>query len=556
MSHLPEAIVSYLRRFAVETQSLAWLLVDKQERLLESGGAVEHYHLQVLQAGDLVTERLHYLYGILPITGESAHLPVVEVEEKVYADIHVFADAEAGADWVVFLGLFDRIGPLRATQQRAHENVLLKVELRRLRDRLGRQDLAVSEGLVLAEYLTEQGVACLSTDDRRKATWLSRKPSWVEEFPAFGAEEVDLRRLGSQFPFLEYFLDDALKFWGQEETGAIHSGLWAEQSAAGKRIYLEATAALVFGEKLLIIANIGGRVRERQDILQRSREGKLRSAEVLSEKSRELDQLMETNDELERRVDERTGELGRLNERLQREIGDRKAAADALVKHQARLRALALELLRAEESERRRIAAGLHDDVGQLLASIKIRLGALRQSSDSAPYRQELDEVYSQVHEAIQHTRSLTFEMGTPVLYELGLAAALESLAEDYQRTHGLTLQFETTGESFDLDTDNRVILYQATRELLFNVTKHSRATRATIQLIYAPDSVRIDVSDDGCGFDPAIVDELEKDTSSYGLFNVRERLTDIGGHLEIDSVPGHGARVSLVAPRVVELSG
>ena len=230
---------------------------------------------------------------------------------------------------------------------------------------------------------------------------------------------------------------------------------------------------------------------------------------------------------------------------MQRDITKRKRDEEELLAYQEQLRSFTSELSLTEERERRRIATDLHDHIGQLLAITKIRLGALRDAFSSTHSCQEIDDIRAFVEQAIGYTKSLTFELSPPILYELGLPAAVEWLCEKMQKEHGIAFECRDDGGDKPLAVDVAVLLFQALRELLINVVKHARADRVTVDLQRDGDNVRIVVTDNGIGFDPALISR----GSAFGLFSVRERLKHFGGHYEIRSKPGSGTTVVMLAP-------
>jgi PAS domain S-box-containing protein len=234
---------------------------------------------------------------------------------------------------------------------------------------------------------------------------------------------------------------------------------------------------------------------------------------------------------------------------IARDITERKRAEDQLLAYQERLQSLASELSLAEERERRRIARDLHDRIGQTLAICKIKLGALRASASSTELAEPLDEIHELIDEIIQETRSLTFEVSSPILYELGLEAAVEWLVEQIQEQHGLLSHFEDDRQPKPLDDDVRVLLFQAVRELLTNVAKHAQAHNVKVSLRREDSNIKITVEDDGNGFDTSDVVSHWSRAEGFGLFSIRERLGHFGGRLEVESKPGHGTWVTLAAP-------
>lgn len=270
------------------------------------------------------------------------------------------------------------------------------------------------------------------------------------------------------------------------------------------------------------------------------------------ERVRVQEALQESYKQLERRVQERTAQLVTTNELLNLEIEERKYNEKKLLEQQDKLRSLSSALLLAEERERRRIATELHDHIGQNLAVTKIKLGGLRETlASNKADAKALDDVRGLIEQTLQDTRSLTFELSPPVLYELGLEAALAWLADRSLEKHGLRVEFKDDGQPKPLDDGCRVIAFQAVRELLFNIVKHARAQSATLSVRKDDNEIRIDIEDDGIGFESAEVEASETGSRGFGLFSVRERLGPIGGHLEIKSEPGRGTRVGLVLPLV-----
>jgi len=226
-----------------------------------------------------------------------------------------------------------------------------------------------------------------------------------------------------------------------------------------------------------------------------------------------------------------------------------KLAEQRLLNYQKQLQSLASELSLAEERERRRIAVDLHDRIAQSLALARIKTEELSQSDNCASMKRTSAEIRDLLDQTIQATRSLTFELCPPVLYELGFETALEWQMEEIRKLYGLTITFENTLQSAPLDDDMRVILFQATRELLVNVAKHAGAKSARVCLKKNDSHIRINVEDDGAGFDMAAAEQRVGKNGGFGLFSIRERLKYLGGSLECDSRQGCGTRISLVAP-------
>jgi len=248
---------------------------------------------------------------------------------------------------------------------------------------------------------------------------------------------------------------------------------------------------------------------------------------------------------------EREAELEDLTETLEQRVSERTALAE---ERAAQLRALAVELTQAEERERRRLAQNLHDNLQQLLAAAKISVNILQEQISGGPQRSLMGQIDTLLGESIATSRSLTTELSSPILYDAGLGAALCTLGRQTQERHHLPVVVEVDAEAEPEAEPVRVLLFQAVRELLFNVVKHAHATQAYVHMLCEPEEqVCIIVGDDGVGFAPAL--SKTDLNQGFGLFSIRERLELMGGRIEIESVPSQGTRVRLYAPLYSEPS-
>jgi PAS domain S-box-containing protein len=233
-----------------------------------------------------------------------------------------------------------------------------------------------------------------------------------------------------------------------------------------------------------------------------------------------------------------------------RDITAHKEGEKKLLGYQKQLRSLASELSLAEERERRHIATYLHDHIGHGLAMCKIKLGLLQESLPPIHRDGYLDEIKGIIEQAIQCTRSLTSELSPPVLYEMGLVPAVEWLAENVSEQYSIQVTVKNTRQFKRLNGNLQILLFQAARELLTNIVKHAQAQKVKICIRrYKEDKIQIEVKDDGVGFDTShLLSNITKN-GGFGLFNIRERFNHLGGHLDIQSQPGCGTHVTIVAP-------
>ncbi|BFU94929.1 MAG: protein of unknown function [Nitrospira sp.] len=278
--------------------------------------------------------------------------------------------------------------------------------------------------------------------------------------------------------------------------------------------------------------------------------------------------IVTLNEELALRIAARTAELRVANHSLELELEQRKRAEEALLRLNGeleqrveertrdivashnRLQALASELTLAEQRERKRLAAELHDYLAQMLALGRMKIAQLRSKLVAGdqqidPLVTEIDDLFKK---AADYTRSLMAKLSPPVLDELGLPAALSWLASEMP-LHGLKVNVQLGTDKVSLPDDQSVLLFQSVRELLLNVAKHAGTDCATVNLeVEESGRLRIEVQDGGRGFNPA-APESKPAGSHFGLFSVRERMQAMGGWFNVTSSPGVGTTATLSLP-------
>ncbi len=213
--------------------------------------------------------------------------------------------------------------------------------------------------------------------------------------------------------------------------------------------------------------------------------------------------------------------------------------------YQEQLRRLASELSSAEERERRAIATDLHDHIGQALAVMRMKLIQLRGNAVFSGLDGSIHEILSLLEKTIAYTRTLTFEISPPILYQLGLSAAVEWLTEQTKVKHGVTVLLKVDGEPV-LSDENKALFFSCVRELLMNVVKHAGVPEASVQISGGEAHAKVVVEDHGAGFDLASREECAHRDCGFGLFSVRERLRAMGGDVAIDTALGRGTKVTL----------
>src|SRR2546423_7963094 len=203
-------------------------------------------------------------------------------------------------------------------------------------------------------------------------------------------------------------------------------------------------------------------------------------------------------------------QLANLNQTLEQRVAKRTAEA---VEQAQKLRLLSTQLSLAEEAERRRIAEMLHEDLQQLLVAARMQLAALCRTRDASQREPIAREIADVLERSFKLTRSLSVELAPPVLYEHGLASALEWLAAETRKNYNVEVLVEADALANPKAADLRIFLFRAVRELLLNSVKHAGGSAVHIMLQHRrPDKVRIIVADDGPGVNSKSLDNKRTD--------------------------------------------
>jgi PAS domain S-box-containing protein len=247
--------------------------------------------------------------------------------------------------------------------------------------------------------------------------------------------------------------------------------------------------------------------------------------------------------ELERR------QAGEALKKAKDALEDRVAERTAEVERRAlQLRQLTAELTLAEQRERQRISLVLHDGLQQILVAAKFQIALLEKTKDVPKTTAELVEL---IDDGIETSRSLTAELSPPILQQGGLVPALEWLGKWMRDKHGLTVGLASHGNIESAPEEVRILMFHSTRELLFNVVKHAGVKTARVEIVQEDSRIRVDVEDEGVGFDPIQLKREGTESRGLGLFSIQERLSYLGGSMEIDSAPGRGSRFTLITPPI-----
>ncbi|HEX9076915.1 MAG TPA: GAF domain-containing sensor histidine kinase, partial [Anaerolineae bacterium] len=250
-------------------------------------------------------------------------------------------------------------------------------------------------------------------------------------------------------------------------------------------------------------------------------------------------QVKEFSQDLEWKVEQRTEELSR--------------ARDDIILKAEQLRSLLAKTIDIQEQERARIARDMHDGVVQLISAARFELQAAKTYSRPAfaPTAEEKLETTHQILEEMEkEIRRTIYNLHPPILDAVGLAPALRKYASSFQELSGIACEMEVEGMPYRLTAATEIAVFRVVQEALQNVAAHANAERAHVSVNYEPEMLAIRIHDDGTGFD---YDRWMQGhySNHLGLFGMRERITSLGGTMDVHSGNGNGTELVFELPVV-----
>ncbi len=265
-------------------------------------------------------------------------------------------------------------------------------------------------------------------------------------------------------------------------------------------------------------------------------------------KKRSESALRETKEQLRLVLESAKDKLERVNAELQAETLKRRRAEDKLGSSPQQLRALSARVQAVREEERKRISREVHDELGQSLTAIKMDLTWVtnRLIGAEEPIRKRIESALRLIDETIQSVRRIAAELRPGVLDDLGLSAAIEWQAQEFQTRTGIICQLLPAPlEDISLDSERATATFRIFQEVLSNIAQHAHATHVQVRLVRSSESVILEVQDNGRG----ISDEQISNPKSLGLLGIRERTLRLGGHFAVLGEEGRGTTVIVQIP-------
>jgi signal transduction histidine kinase len=236
---------------------------------------------------------------------------------------------------------------------------------------------------------------------------------------------------------------------------------------------------------------------------------------------------------------------------LKMEINDRKIISDQLMSSREELRSLSSHLQTVREEERKLIAREIHDELGQALNTLKLRLSIINRSGTDVNNAGALDEILALIDNTINSVRRIITELRPQLLDDLGLTAAIEWQVNEFSKNSGIDCSLQISPEEIETDSEKAIALFRILQEALTNIARHSEATCVDIKLEGKSTAIEMAITDNGKG----ISDENMNNVKSFGLMGMRERARYFGGIVIIQSVPAHGTTVIVSIPNIAQVN-
>ena len=254
IDNFPAPVISFLRGLLLEKRDPAYLVLDREGRLLDSGGKLDLYGLQEVKRGESLTEQMHFLQGMLPFESGEVSLPFIEMTGNIYADIHLFQSGDF--HYVLLVDVTSAGMQQSLLQQKANDLNLLQNQ------RFGLENLLCEIDLLFLEKAGET------------FHLIGKAPAWIELCGLILTPEGQLR-LVSELEFLHNFAGEAEEFWKEEGNARYKSGPWVISDRKGKEWQFEATAFRNGKRKIILVEPVVQQWDSRFDLLQKAREKSL-----------------------------------------------------------------------------------------------------------------------------------------------------------------------------------------------------------------------------------------------------------------------------------------
>ncbi len=354
-------------------------------------------------------------------------------------------------------------------------------------------------------------------------------------------QRTDISGSGSalEYEFDAVFKEFLKKTRGLEETLERDE---ADNKKKSRRLFLGIMVVWTF----LVFASTAG--------LWSRESGRKRAEEALRETNERLfsqtEELTEHRERLTELVEKRTAELTVAYEQAKTEMAERMQTCEMLKETERQISELSSKLLSAQEIERKRISMELHDELGQALTAMKLRIRDVEKGlrEDQGAIRQECEGLLEYINQVIDDVRRLSLALSPTVLEDLGLASALHWLVSYLSKIPSLKITADIDDIDHLIPRNHWITIYRVMQEALTNVGKHAQAENVAVVVRRHDDRVAFSVEDDGKGFDPEQA-SMKNASEGFGLMTMNERVNMMGGILDLWSREEKGTRVTFSIP-------
>jgi signal transduction histidine kinase len=317
----------------------------------------------------------------------------------------------------------------------------------------------------------------------------------------------------------------------------------AQNEKVSRRIYL---SIIVIWSFIVFAATVGVWGHER---IRKNFEKEL--LKINDQLSAQTEELAEHREHLRKLVEERTAELSTVNKRLREEVVEHMQKQETLRESEKMVRHLSSRLIDAQEIERRRISMEIHDELGQALNVIKLRIRAMERgmTGDQQSLRKECEELLMYVDRVIEDIRRISLNLSPTVLDDIGITSAIEWILRDIRKNSGMNITSDITEIDHLFSQNHWITIHRIMQETFTNIMKHARAKNVSVVIRRNDDKVTFLIEDDGQGFDTVQTTRNHSSQKGMGLATMKERVMLMGGVFGVWSKAGTGTRVTFSCP-------
>jgi signal transduction histidine kinase/ActR/RegA family two-component response regulator len=503
MEGFPTSVADYLYSQTIGDRASAYLLLDRKGVVLDSGGNLDRFGIDMPESGWDVTNRFLFMVGLLPLEGPFLKLNDIKVDQDIMTDAHLFQTASGYG--LLLVDATEETEKKKKIQQKANEMTLCREK----------KSVFAMNKTNLEDILSALNVSATERSPDGSFIPIGTPPKWMGQFGA----ALDSAGTEADLSFLGNFLIEAMEFWKKNKSGCVRSGIWVEGDVEGDKYMFEAIALTSLQKQILIIARDQKFYKDQQSLIQKGRQLAL-DYQALAKLE---NGLQKARAELEMRVKTRTEELEQSNRRLAEELEERKRLEEERTRMER-------QLLHAQKMEAiGTLAGGIAHDFNNILSAIVgfAELSLIYPKLDAA-LKTNIEKILNASFRAKDLVRQvLTFsreakEEPKPIMIKPVVEEALDFIRASFPTTIEIKRDLNSNGTIFaDPSQIHQLIMNICTNAghametgggilsvNLCDVTLNP-AEKEDALVLPAGDYIRLSVKDTGCGMTPDTVDKI-----------------------------------------------